>query len=146
MAASCPTPEGMSNSWILRLENSVLTVLLGANTDQSLLLGFPLSCDCSNIQVMLYNPVTPKLLHNTLSHRSPSNPCSCSLSSFSLPLSPTTPFPFLWFPLWASFTSNHNSILSRLHHPFCCFCSISCEVWAVFLTMHQYIIQVFNST
>ena len=84
---------------ILRLKSVVLSVLLGANTDQSLLLGFPLSCDCSNVQVVLCSPVIPELLRNILSRESPSNPCSFSLSSFSLPLSPTTPFPFLWFPL-----------------------------------------------
>lgn len=82
---------------IVRLHILAWSVLLGANTHQSLLLGFPLLCDCSNLQVMLYNPVIPELLQGILSHKSLSNSRFCSFSSFSLPLSPTTPFPFLWF-------------------------------------------------
>lgn len=93
----CVTPQRERVTWISRLHILAWSVLLGANTHQSLLLGFPLLCDCSNLQVMLYNPVIPELLQGILSHKSLSNSRFCSFSSFSLPLSPTTPFPFLWF-------------------------------------------------
>lgn len=79
---------------------------------------------------------------------------SCPTSSFQLvfaachvflchfPLKHLFPFCDFWALMLLHETTTKSFL--RLHHPFCCFCSISWEVWAGFLT--KYIVQVFNST